>query len=101
VILCLRAEVATMTSSEVSVIGVVQFSTAAGPEQFLYTPSRAVGHEQVTALNQLSMTFEMPLMEISKEEPAMTVSTPKEEPVMTVSTLTSFLKQNSFLVPLK
>jgi hypothetical protein len=78
-----------MISSEVSVIVVVQFSTAAGPEQFLYTPSRAVGHEQVTALNQLSMTFEMPLMGISKEEPA-----------MTVSTLKPFLKQNSFLVPL-
>jgi hypothetical protein len=86
----LTAEVATVISSEVSVIEVVQFSTAAGPAQFLYTPSRAVGHEQVTALNQLSTTFERPLTGIWKEEPA-----------MTVSTLNSFLKQNSFLVPLK
>jgi hypothetical protein len=89
-ILCLTAEAATMISSEVSVIGVMQFSTAEDPEQFLYTPSRAVVYEQATALNQLSMAFEKPLTGISTEKPA-----------MTVSTLKSFLKQNSFLVPLK
>jgi hypothetical protein len=47
-----------------------------------------VGREQVTALNQFSMTFETILTVISMAKPA-----------MAALMLKSFLKQNSFLVP--